>query len=304
MSLVVPEFAPLMLCKLHFSDMDHTAVHLGDSCLDQIVVDTTNDDPQYQGCNENFSDGFEALDSAYNKAFSRIDSQPDSRADLARRVIVWITQAKRPWTSLELQQALAVTEGDKEIDQENFADIEELMSVCAGLVVFDHVAPLSDWSITPCRNISALFAAISRADVKITKALLTAGADANARQHSETALETACKLESPAIAELLLDHDVEITRKDCCGKTRGAALVRAVERGNEAIVAPLLRSGADVNHREYSMSALEIAMWHGLDFIAQSFREAGVELPPDGWRNDYRPLEPDPANSLGLVIYI
>lgn len=47
------------------------------------------------------------------------------------------TCAKRPLTTLELQHALAVEVGESELDEENFPEIEDMVSVCAGLVTVD-----------------------------------------------------------------------------------------------------------------------------------------------------------------------
>jgi hypothetical protein len=56
---------------------------------------------------------------------------------LAKQVLAWITYAKRPLTTLELQQAIAVEEDKSKLDEENLPDIEDIVSVCAGLVTID-----------------------------------------------------------------------------------------------------------------------------------------------------------------------
>ncbi|KAI9702255.1 MAG: hypothetical protein M1820_006187 [Bogoriella megaspora] len=86
---------------------------------------------------EQLNTGFDALEKAYNDAIIRIDGQlPDDRC-LARRVISWITYAKRPLLTDELRHALAVNIGDKELDSENLLDTEDLAAFCAGLVTID-----------------------------------------------------------------------------------------------------------------------------------------------------------------------
>ena len=85
------------------------------------------------------SAGSEALayDCAYNRAMERITGQgPDSK-DLAMRVLWWIAFTTRPLTTLELQHALAVEIGERAIDEENLPEIEDMVSVCAGLVTVD-----------------------------------------------------------------------------------------------------------------------------------------------------------------------
>jgi hypothetical protein len=68
---------------------------------------------------------------------ARIQGQQQGHQRLAKRILSWITCAKRPLTTLELQHALAVERGDSEFDKENLPEIEDIVSVCAGLVTVD-----------------------------------------------------------------------------------------------------------------------------------------------------------------------
>jgi len=52
-------------------------------------------------------------------------------------VLSWITYAQRALTTEELCHALAVEQGDEELDCDNIPDIEDIVSVCAGLVIVD-----------------------------------------------------------------------------------------------------------------------------------------------------------------------
>ena len=81
--------------------------------------------------------GSDALELAYNSAVERIDSQKPGLRDLADQVLSWITYARRPLRTKELQHALAVEIDETELDEENFSDIEEMINVCAGLVTVD-----------------------------------------------------------------------------------------------------------------------------------------------------------------------
>ncbi|KAK4163274.1 hypothetical protein QBC43DRAFT_301253 [Cladorrhinum sp. PSN259] len=81
--------------------------------------------------------GSEAYDYAYNEAMERIEGQLSDQEELAKQVLAWITCAKRPLTILELQHALAVEIGQLELDEENLLDVEDIVSVCAGLVTID-----------------------------------------------------------------------------------------------------------------------------------------------------------------------
>ncbi|KAI0508725.1 hypothetical protein F5B22DRAFT_381530 [Xylaria bambusicola] len=77
------------------------------------------------------------LADAYDQTMERINSQKLGLKRMATRVLSWITCAKRPLTTSELQHALAVEVGKTELDEQNFTDIETMVSVCAGLVTVD-----------------------------------------------------------------------------------------------------------------------------------------------------------------------
>jgi hypothetical protein len=85
----------------------------------------------------NLLKGKEGLRKAYENAFQRIESQMPGDCELAKKVLTWITLAKRPLTTEELSCALAVELNESAIDPENMHDSDDLVSVCAGLVVVD-----------------------------------------------------------------------------------------------------------------------------------------------------------------------
>lgn len=84
-----------------------------------------------------FRSGSEAYDHAYNETMKRIENQTEFSQDLAKRVLGWVTFSTRPLTALELQNAVAVEIGEPEFDETNITDIEELSSVCSGLIVIE-----------------------------------------------------------------------------------------------------------------------------------------------------------------------
>jgi hypothetical protein len=67
----------------------------------------------------------------------RIEGQVDDQEQLAKQVLSWITCAMRPLTTAELQHALAVEPGDTELGEDNLVEVEDMVSVCAGLVTID-----------------------------------------------------------------------------------------------------------------------------------------------------------------------
>ncbi|KAI1453073.1 ankyrin repeat-containing domain protein [Annulohypoxylon moriforme] len=81
--------------------------------------------------------GSSAYNSAYQQAIERIKGQVKDQEELAKQVLSWIIYAKRPLTTFELQHALAVEAGMSVLDEENIPDIDDMVSVCTGLVTVD-----------------------------------------------------------------------------------------------------------------------------------------------------------------------
>jgi ankyrin repeat protein len=67
----------------------------------------------------------------------RINGQVKDQEELAKQVLSWITCTNRQLTTTELQHALGVEVGESELDEENFSQIEDIVSVCTGLVTID-----------------------------------------------------------------------------------------------------------------------------------------------------------------------
>jgi hypothetical protein len=81
--------------------------------------------------------GSDAYDVAYHAAMERIFAQGQVSSDMAKKILAWILCACRPLSTLELLHALAIEPGDKEIDEDNILEIEQLLTICAGLVTVD-----------------------------------------------------------------------------------------------------------------------------------------------------------------------
>lgn len=82
-------------------------------------------------------DRSQVLANAFDDAMQRVNAQSPGRRELALQVLGWITCARRAMTTLELRHALAVEINKPELDKNNLADIQDLVSVCAGLVTID-----------------------------------------------------------------------------------------------------------------------------------------------------------------------
>jgi|ERR1700722_8467906 len=77
------------------------------------------------------------IDDIYNDAMVRIERQPPRDKELAKKILSWITYARRPLSVVELQHALSVSFKMTEMDPRSLIFAWKLTSVCAGLVVID-----------------------------------------------------------------------------------------------------------------------------------------------------------------------
>jgi ankyrin repeat protein len=93
----------------------------------------------------NLPRGIKGLDMMYDQAVKRIEGQEEGFRELAKHVLSWITHAKRPLTTAELRHALAVRDGAVELDEDFVPDIEDLFSVCAGLITVDEQSHFIRW---------------------------------------------------------------------------------------------------------------------------------------------------------------
>jgi hypothetical protein len=78
----------------------------------------------------------------YMGIMRRIEGQVLDQEELAKQVLSWITCAQRPLTTSEIQHALAVEVGEPELDEDSLPQIEDMVSVCAGLVRVDEVSSI------------------------------------------------------------------------------------------------------------------------------------------------------------------
>ncbi|VUC24583.1 unnamed protein product [Clonostachys rosea] len=93
---------------------------------------------QHKGQNE--TENVEVLYFAYGKAMERINTQLQGFKSLALNVLMWVTYAKTQLTALEVQHALATRAGKSDLDTGDMPQLMDMISVCAGLVVFDEAS--------------------------------------------------------------------------------------------------------------------------------------------------------------------
>ncbi|KAH0523952.1 hypothetical protein TsFJ059_008884 [Trichoderma semiorbis] len=79
----------------------------------------------------------EILNQAYESAWERINGQKEGFRNIATRVLAWISFAKRPLYTDELQHALALKIGMDVFDEDAIPQVQDMVSFCAGLVTVD-----------------------------------------------------------------------------------------------------------------------------------------------------------------------
>ncbi|KAK4248955.1 hypothetical protein C7999DRAFT_39939 [Corynascus novoguineensis] len=77
---------------------------------------------------ETLHTGSQAYDHAYKDAMDRIKGQLKDQEELAKQVLSWITCAKRPLSTTELQIALGVEVGETELDPDNIPLVQDIVS--------------------------------------------------------------------------------------------------------------------------------------------------------------------------------
>jgi hypothetical protein len=130
----------------------------------------------------------------------------------------------------------------------------------------------------------ALSIAANRGDEKMTKLLLDAGADVNARDATlnDTALARAAQYGNGGTVRILLAAGAHVDDRDGAGWT---PLFNAALKGDLEIVEALLSAGADVNARSSSgWTALKEAQMRGREAVTQRLKSAGAIDFPDGSR--------------------
>ena len=130
----------------------------------------------------------------------------------------------------------------------------------------------------------ALSIAASRGDETMTKLLLGAGANVNARSATlhDTALARAAQTGNGPTVHVLLAAGANVDDRDGSGWT---PLFSAALKGDAEIVETLLSAGADVNARSSNgWTALKEAQMRGHENIARRLKSAGAIDFPDGSR--------------------
>lgn len=79
----------------------------------------------------------QVLSHAYQQTMERIGSQEQNAKALAFRILAWITCSRRQLSTSELQHAIATKLDKSTLDQGDIPDMDDMVSVCSGLIVID-----------------------------------------------------------------------------------------------------------------------------------------------------------------------
>ncbi|MCJ1392977.1 hypothetical protein MMC18_005849 [Xylographa bjoerkii] len=74
---------------------------------------------------------------AYANTLRRIQNLPKTRSELALDALMWLSHSKRPLRFAELQEALAVRIGSKNINHKAYVSAKIVLSTCLGLIIIE-----------------------------------------------------------------------------------------------------------------------------------------------------------------------
>lgn len=77
------------------------------------------------------------LPNLYDTIMDRISGPAKEDAELAQKVLQWITYAKEPLQATAIQHAVAVTPESTDLAEDDLVPIDDLVSICIGIVTVD-----------------------------------------------------------------------------------------------------------------------------------------------------------------------
>ncbi|KFY91698.1 hypothetical protein V500_04517 [Pseudogymnoascus sp. VKM F-4518 (FW-2643)] len=255
--------------------------------------------------------GSNAYDDAYKDAMLRIEGQLLDKKDLAWQILSWITCAKKPLATSELQHALAIELGESSLDENNIPQIEDMVSVCAGLVTVDEESEIirlvhyttqettgrlksgygqTNFTTTPHITGATTLAKLLHLSQKSTtsskkNAQVQASIQAllvESEQYSQiyprkmTGLHLAAYFGVEKTVQHLLGINIP-NEKDEDGRT---PLSWAAQNGHEAVVKLLLVNNAEVNLKDtlYGQTPLSWAAESGHEAVVKLLLVNGAEI--------------------------
>lgn len=105
--------------------------------LARLYVDLLTQIPSKRGVRKALGSLPQGIEETYTEAWDRILGQRPHQYTIGQRVLTWVIHSARPIRISEVTVALAIEEGDEEIDDEGFLDPVALTSFYPGLAVVD-----------------------------------------------------------------------------------------------------------------------------------------------------------------------
>lgn len=105
--------------------------------LARLQIDTFRSKPTVRALRKALEEMPDTSYGLYERILATVFAQPREAVDLARKILVWMLHALRPLTAAELRHALAIENGDTEIDPEALPDEEAMLSSCNGMITAD-----------------------------------------------------------------------------------------------------------------------------------------------------------------------
>ncbi|KAF7546388.1 hypothetical protein G7Z17_g8463 [Cylindrodendrum hubeiense] len=240
---------------------------------------------------KNMSTGPEAYEDAYKDAMKRIEGQKSSQQELAKQVLSWITCAKRPLKTLELQHALAVEVGEPKLDQEHISQTEDMVTIefleCEAKVEGSIQALMavkqhpwhSNYSQEVPRRMTGLHLAAYFGQTEAANKLLTREHGLDSKDsYGRTPLTYAAGKGQKAVVELLIDKGADLESKD--KKEDRTPLSWAAFNGHDTVVKALHHNGADLESKDkkHRRTPLSWAAFRGHHVVVKALHEKGADL--------------------------
>ncbi|OAA61406.1 ankyrin repeat-containing domain protein [Cordyceps fumosorosea ARSEF 2679] len=259
----------------------------------------------------------EILSQAYDQTMERIQLQRPGFRVLAEKALLWIVSARRPLKVMEFLHALGIEENEPDYDEDNIPQLEDVISVCAGLVIVDEKSnvvrlvhyttqeyferrqdkwlPEAEWRIARA-CIRYLFTWRSWKP-PASRPYLFLSSDVPAdRLHSwggRHALHFAAHFGLAETAKALLNQEKRPDAANIGDRVDRTPIFYAVRSGKEDIVHELVRRGATVlrnaSSGEYA-TPLAVAAYYGhhglIEFLVS--HGARVNEPYPAWLFQYR----------------
>lgn len=97
--------------------------------IDQICL-LTNDKQRRKALETLPRDLFET----YQRILERVDAEPPSNKDLVERSLRWLTHSEKSLSTESLLTAIAIDIGAESVDEDDFADEEDILKLCSSLI--------------------------------------------------------------------------------------------------------------------------------------------------------------------------